>query len=205
MAQLKELKILQLTAKIFQILVQEDSIQFDAYKRHHSQPLLIIEQLLMNSHIDLCSRTIKLCRDNLNEPEFLAQINEILVTYARKALEFKAYSKKLSGDQTLKRVPTSTSVLSDSGYDTTAKRFSLAITSGGSQAKPVVSKGRKQSHPIEPIPININNSVSPNINIIASSSPSSFSSSFKNFYKFGMQSSNTTNQTFSTNGYLVYF
>lgn len=58
-SQLKELRILQTTAKIFQSLVQEEAIEFDSYKRHHSDPLLIIEQLLMNTHTDLCSKTIK--------------------------------------------------------------------------------------------------------------------------------------------------
>ena len=217
---MRELKILQVTAKVFQLLVQEESIQFDAYKRHHSKPILIIEQLLMNSHIDLCSKTIKLCRDSLGagEPEFMAEINEILVKYARKALEFKAYPQQQQQlvDQTLKqRVVTSVtsggggSGLFDSGYDTTAKRSSLIIPSS---TKPAVmmSKGRKSGADQIPIMNNqiTNSSVSPNINIIASSSPSSFSSSFKNFYKIGSGSqsaSNTANQTFSTNGYFFFF
>jgi len=95
--QTKELKTLQLTAKIFQVLVQELKESFDSYKRHHSNPLLIIEQLLMNSHTDLCSRAIRFCRDStLNDQTNNLKINQILVEYAKKALEFKVYSKKES-------------------------------------------------------------------------------------------------------------
>ncbi len=95
--QTKELKTLQLTAKIFQILVQElRDASFDSFKRHHSNPLLIIEQLLMNSHIDLCSRAIRLCRDtnSVNDILLNKNINLILVKYAKKALEFTQNSKK---------------------------------------------------------------------------------------------------------------
>lgn len=89
--QLNELKIIQLTAKIFQILVQDENIYFDSYKRHHSQPIFIIEQLLMNGKIDLCDKTIKLCRDYLKNTKFNLDINQLLVTYAHKALEFQIY------------------------------------------------------------------------------------------------------------------
>ena len=100
--QINEFKIIQLTAKIFQILVQESSVlNFDSYKRHHSSPLLIIEQLLMNSHIDLCSKTIKLCRETTNnDDDFHLKINQLLVKYARKALEFKIYQKGTLNDET---------------------------------------------------------------------------------------------------------
>lgn len=93
--QTKELKILEQTARIFQILVQHESIlPFEAYKRHHSRPELIVEQLLMNSHIDLCSRTLKILRDGLDidEADFGARLNSLLVAYARKALELKGKS-----------------------------------------------------------------------------------------------------------------
>ena len=93
--QTDELKIVQLTAKIFQILVHELSNEFESYKRHYASPLLIIEQLLMNSHIDLCSKTIKMCHDLLSgsssDTLLHANINKTLTKYARKALEFKVY------------------------------------------------------------------------------------------------------------------
>lgn len=104
--QTKELKTIQLTAKIFQILVQELDDEFDSYKRHHSSPLLIIEQLLMNSHIDLCSKAIRVCRDNLYSDSQLAEsINSLLVQYATKALEFKVFKpKKESSSSDLKEL-----------------------------------------------------------------------------------------------------
>ena len=107
--QTKELKTLQVTAKIFQILVQELKESFDSYKRHHSNPILIIEQLLMNSHIELCSRAIRICRDNsLNDTILNSDINQILVQYAKKALEFKVFTRKqsnVSNDNTKSRSP----------------------------------------------------------------------------------------------------
>ena len=90
--QFNELKIIQLTAKIFQIIVQEKGIYFDSYKRHHSQPIFIIEQLLMNGKIDLCAKTIKLCRNNLKSTKLNNDINQLLVIYAHKALEFHLYN-----------------------------------------------------------------------------------------------------------------
>ncbi|RNA16340.1 Zinc finger FYVE domain-containing 26 [Brachionus plicatilis] len=89
--QLKELKVIQLTAKMFQILVQDESVYFDSYKRHHSQPILIIEQLLMNAKLDVCAKTIKLSRDYLNDSKLNNDINILLVEYAHKALEFQIY------------------------------------------------------------------------------------------------------------------
>lgn len=189
--QTKELKILEVTARIFQVLVQQESIlPFDAYKRHHSQPDLIVEQLLMNSHIDLCSRTLKILRESLNDADFFSQINDMVVKYARKALELKGLCRQnnTTGPNSFSR--------STQDFDSGNKRFSLAMPL--STQKSTASKFRKQSHPIDQIPINIS-TLSPNINIVASSSPSSsISSSFKNFYKFGA-SSNTTNQIFNSN------
>jgi hypothetical protein len=113
--QTKELKTLQLTAKIFQILVQElRDASFDSFKRHHSNPLLIIEQLLMNSHIDLCSRAIRLCRDSNSVNDILLNknINLILVQYAKKALEFTQNSKQ-NNEQTNSTTTTSSSISID--------------------------------------------------------------------------------------------
>ena len=103
--QTDELKIVQLTAKIFQVLVQELSNEFESYKRHYASPLLIIEQLLMNSHIDLCSKTIKMCHDLLSgsssDTLLHANINKTLTKYARKALEFKVYKGNANTNELL--------------------------------------------------------------------------------------------------------
>lgn len=104
---LDELKIIQLTAKIFQIIVQEKCIYFDSYKRHHSQPIFIIEQLLMNGKIDLCAKTIKLCRNYLKSTKLNDEINQLLVLYAHKALEFQFYTdpkKDYSDDEQEKSI-----------------------------------------------------------------------------------------------------
>ncbi len=90
--QAADLRTVQLTADIFQLLVKELGSSFDIYKRHHSEPLMIIEQLLMNSHIDLCSRAVQMCREAMPQDAVLHdRINKVLVRYARKALEFKVY------------------------------------------------------------------------------------------------------------------
>lgn len=101
--QTDELKTIQVTAEIFQILLKEKCIKdsFDTYKRHHSDPLLIIEQLLMNSHIDLCSRAVQMCRDSMtHDPTLLDRINKTLAKYAKKALEFKIYNKTSAAGNT---------------------------------------------------------------------------------------------------------
>ena len=72
--------------------MQELGTSFDSYKRHHSSPLLIIEQLLMNLQIDLCAKTVKMCRESIGDLELHEKINQTLVNYAKKALEFKVYS-----------------------------------------------------------------------------------------------------------------
>lgn len=216
--QLRDLKILQLTAKIFQLLVQEDSMGsvFDAYKRHHSQPLLIVEQLLMNSHVDLASKSIKLCREALgSESDFLTQINQLLVRYARKALEFHAQSNQSTSTKQTTVMGTSSSLSSSTAnvLDVNnesilnSKRRSPQVTSVVPNFnRPGVSR-QKKSAPIDQV---VANSVSPNINIniIASSSPSSsLSTSFKNFYKLGPTGgsnlavpnmTNTTGTSFTT-------
>jgi len=90
--QTADLKTVKLTASIFQFLVKQLSNSFETYKRHHSDPLLIIEQLLMNSHIELCSRAVQMCRESMpHDMDLIDKINKILVWYARKALEFKVY------------------------------------------------------------------------------------------------------------------
>lgn len=221
--QTKDLKILELTARIFQLLVQHESIlQFDAYKRHHSEPALIVEQLLMNSHIELCSKTLKILREGLvaHEPQFSTLVNDMLVKYARKALELKGLSRQYSaaaqdqttmlggsGSASVSRAP-SAQLHSLSDFDSSSKRFSLTIPASA-QRLTSTSKSRKQSHPIDQMPAAsaaaaAGVSLSPNINIIASSSPSSnISSSFKNFYKFGSSSqtaaATTANMAFNNN------
>lgn len=97
--QKEELKTIELTASIFKILVKDVTISFETYKRHHSSPLLIIEQLLMNSHIDLCTKAIQMCREAKPTDSTLHnKINKILTKYARKALEFKVYKTTISND-----------------------------------------------------------------------------------------------------------
>lgn len=97
--QTDQLRTIQLTAEIFQFLSKELKNSFEIYKRHHSDPLLIIEQLLMNSHIDLCSRAIQMCRDTMaHDTNLHDKINKILVKYARKALEFKMYKNSADND-----------------------------------------------------------------------------------------------------------
>lgn len=191
--QTKELKILEETARTFQILVQHESLlPFEAYKRHHSQPELIIEQLLMNSHIELASRVLKILRDGLNDADFSIRINEMLVKYARKALELKGLCRQEAAQQTGQKQQTG----GEPGFDGTGKRLSLAIPTSSSSQKlsAAAQKARKQSHPMME-QFSGNASVSPNINIIASSSPSSsVSSSFKNFYRFGAPSSSSAIQ-----------
>ena len=190
--QTKELKILEETARTFQILVQHESLlPFEAYKRHHSQPELIIEQLLMNSHIELASRVLKILRDGLNDADFSIRINEMLVKYARKALELKGLCRQ-EAVATGQKQQTG----GESGFDGTSKRLSLAIPTSSSSQKfsAAAQKARKQSHPMME-QFSGNASLSPNINIIASSSPSSsVSSSFKNFYRFGAPSSSSAIQ-----------
>ena len=97
--QKEELKTIELTANIFEILVKDLTISFETYKRHHSSPLLIIEQLLMNSHIDLCTKAIQMCREAKPcDLTLHAKINKILTKYARKALEFKVYKTIINND-----------------------------------------------------------------------------------------------------------
>lgn len=206
--QTRELKILEVTARVFQVLVQHESVlPFDAYKRHHSQPELIVEQLLMNSHIDLCSRTLKILRESLAndiDGEFFTRVNDMLVRYARKALELRVgcmagAGVAVSSSSTSVSRP-STAVPSEfTDSAASGKRLSLAIPSSASRSSLISSsattstsfKSRKQSHPIDHPGVNYP-TLSPGINIIASSSPSSsISSSFKN--KFGW-SSNTNTQ-----------
>ena len=182
--QTREFKIIQLTARIFQILVQERSIPFDSYKRHHSSPLLIIEQLLMNSHIDLCSKTVKLCRDSINEPVFHSKINQILAKYARKALEFKVYVNPNPTD-------------ADSVKSRSPQPFSGSLTSkfGAASKKRQSTDMKAQSSSIS---INISSPQSSPV----TNSASSLSSSFKNLYKFGNSTSSAnfsalTNQSIS--------
>jgi zinc finger FYVE domain-containing protein 26 len=92
--QVKDVKILELTSKLFILLLQEHIKQFDTYKRHYEQPLVIIEQLLMNSKIDTCSKVIRLCRELLPQisVNYISEMNYLLVKYAKKALEFRNYS-----------------------------------------------------------------------------------------------------------------
>ena len=98
--QLNELKLLELTAKIFNlILIQNtnntqanDIIMIEQYTKHYSNPLYIIEQLLMNCKIDVCSKAINLCRKLLPQIKTIQindEINKLLVSYADKALKFR--------------------------------------------------------------------------------------------------------------------
>ena len=171
--QTKEFKIIQLTAKIFQILVQKRAIlPFDSYKRHHSQPMLIIEQLLMNSHIDLCSRTIKMCRDSMNDPDFHAKINQLLVRYARKALEFKVYINNKNAKEP-----------ADSMLVTGSKNRSPPLTSF---SVGIAKNDRKTS-------VSINIIAASPANSNSNSNSSKLSTSFKSFYKFSNSTTSNNN------------
>jgi hypothetical protein len=102
----KSLKILELTSKVYNMLLQERIKHFDAYKRHYESPLAIIEQLLMNSKIDLCSKVIRLCREFMLPPmsattTFANAINSLLVTYAKKALEFRVYTTSVANSPSM--------------------------------------------------------------------------------------------------------
>jgi hypothetical protein len=112
--QVNQLKTLQLTARIFQLLIEEKITPFDSYKRHHSSPLLIIEQLLMNSHIEVCSRCINMCREThfLTDSTFHQNINSLLLHYARKALEFKVHIQT-KVDKTTTTTTTTTPPIND--------------------------------------------------------------------------------------------
>ncbi len=173
---IKELKVLQCTARIFQLLVSERISLFDSYKRHHSSPLLIIEQLLMNSHIDLCSKTIKMCRESLQDSNLNSKINLLLLKYAHKALEFKIYAKNKTA----------------SSNETNSSNRSPVHN-----ATSVITKLNKTKTGVVPI-IDItaaSNNITPNSNLFSSSpSHTTFSSSFKNIYKFAQ---NNTNSSFN--------
>ena len=144
----------------------------------------------MNSHIELCKKTIKLCRDSIANADFHAEINQLLVKYARKALEFKVgYSHAKVGanesdDTANKMVVKSRSPLHSSGALVTSK------------SNPI-NAPRKTS-----VSINIS---SPSTSIASSASSLSVggssnnklsASSFKQFYKFSSSlSSNNLNLT----------
>ena len=98
--QLNELRLLELTAKILNLFLVEntnstqtnDIINIEHYIKHYSNPIYIIEQLLMNSKIDICSKAINLCRallPQIKQIHINDEINKILVTYADKALKFR--------------------------------------------------------------------------------------------------------------------
>ncbi len=175
--QTDELKTIQVTAEIFQILLTEPCIKesFDTYKRHHSDPLLILEQLLMNSHIDLCSRAVQICRDSMtHDPTLLDNINKTLAKYARKALEFKVYK---SGHATCSSGSQSEFVAS-SKFDAISHRKSSPTTNMaiGSARKKVTSS------------------------ISIASSPNNLSTSFKSFHKLASHSY-TNSANFSSFSY----
>jgi hypothetical protein len=183
--QLKEFKIIQLTARIFQILVQRRAeLPFDSYKRHHSSPLLIIEQLLMNSQIELAKKTIKLCRDAMaTDAEFLTEINQLLVRYARKALEFKVY------------------INSKTKKDSESEDTLSAIKSRSPQLSNTDSIQSKSNTRKSSVSINIT-LASNNNNNNNNNSNNKLSSSFKSFYKFsslGINSNSSNNNLNITN------
>jgi hypothetical protein len=183
--QLRELRVLQCTAKIFQILVQE-CVEFDSFKRHHSEPLLIIEQLLMNSHVDLCTKTVKVCREQLNDPALNLKINQLLVRYARKALEFRIYSTQSSQQQHLPNLAENSL---ESGTGT------VSTTQGGKSRSPLqlnaqlssrFNRKRNSVSSSIDLPSHANSNSSGGVTIASSlSSSPGHTSSFKQFYKLG--------------------
>lgn len=191
--QTKELKILQLTARIFQVLVGERDIVFDSYKRHHSNPVLIIEQLLMNSHIELCSKTIKMCRDAaINDATFSAKINQTLVRYARKALEFRVYvQQKKSGDQ----LPPA----QQHQQSTTTPKAGFISSMSGVVTASVSIGAKKRSDATSASAADMTSTSPP----VSSAAASSLSSSFKNFYKFASSSTSAAAAASNSNNNLL--
>jgi hypothetical protein len=183
--QLRDLKVLQCTAKIFQVLVQQ-GIVFDSYKRHHSEPLFIVEQLLMNSHTDLCTQTVKICRDHLSDPVLNIKINELLVRYARKALEFRIYSSQSQPSNILNQ-PSETGSEVGGGKSRSPVQLTSQLSQRLNRKRPSVSSSIDMNIPSSS---QHGSSVSHTVASSLSSSPG-HNSGFKQFYKFGGASSVT--------------
>lgn len=90
--QKSELLTIQLSHKIFLLALNDSNFNLDAYIKLHNQPLVVIEQLLMNSKIDLCIGAVKLVRES--SLDLRNDLNKILVSYAQKALVFKEPEKQ---------------------------------------------------------------------------------------------------------------
>ena len=182
--QINELKLLELTAKIFNLFLIEninnsqasDRINIEHYAKHYSNPLFIIEQLLMNCKIDTCSKAINLCRELPSQIKTMSvEINKLLVKYAQKALEFRFFmnvSKTEDDMQQQQKIPKSITSSPSSGrldeliksksprfkdiFKNSASSKSIAISSSLNQRITTDANVSSQMLSISPSSFNLN-------------------------------------------------